>query len=161
MPLGSPTLHLLCGKAASGKSTLAAELGEAPGTVVISEDQWLAALYGDQMSTLADYVRCSGKLEGIIAPHAAALLKAGVSVVLDFHANTRARRAWMRGIIEQSGADHRLHYLDVPDEVCLERLRARNASGTHPFAVTEEQFARISKHFEAPSPEEGFNVEVR
>ncbi len=48
------TLHLLCGKIASGKSTLAAELGALPGCVVISEDQWLAAIWQDEMHSVAD-----------------------------------------------------------------------------------------------------------
>ena len=55
----SPTLHLLCGKIASGKSTLAAELAAAPGTVLISEDARLAPLYGEEMLSVADYVRCA------------------------------------------------------------------------------------------------------
>lgn len=36
MTYAPATLHLLCGKIASGKSTLAAELSAAPGCVVIS-----------------------------------------------------------------------------------------------------------------------------
>ena len=30
--------------------------------------------------------------------------------------------------------------------------------GDHPFIVTDDQFTQISKHFVAPSDEEGFNV---
>ena len=152
------TLHLICGKMASGKSTLAAGLAEGDGVVLIAEDTWLSALYGDQMSTGADFMRFSAKLRDVIGPHVAALLKAGLSVVLDFQANTVESRAWMRGILEGTGAAHQLHVLDVPDEVCLERLRARNASGAHPFAPTEAQFHRFSKYFVAPSSEEGFTV---
>lgn len=155
-----PTLHLVCGKVASGKSTLTAKLGKMPGTVVIAEDDWLAALFSDQMSTVSDYVRCAGKLQAIMEMHIASLLNAGVSVVLDFQANTIARRTWMRDIIEATNATHKLHYLDVPDEVCKARLRARNASGDHPFAVTDEQFSQLSRHFVAPSPEEGFDIVV-
>jgi thymidylate kinase len=66
----------------------------------------------------------------------------------------------MRGILGQANASHILHVLDVPDEVCIARLRARNAQGDHAFAATEEQFRKISKHFVAPSPDEGFNVVI-
>ena len=38
-----------------------------------------------------------------------------------------------------------------------EQSRAR---GDHPFAATEQQFSQISRHFVAPSPDEGFNVIV-
>ena len=131
------TLHMLCGKIAAGKSTLTAELGRRPRTIVVSEDQWLAALYPGEMASVADYVRCSGRLRNAIEPHLVALLQAGLSVVLDFPANTVANRAWMRGVFERAGSAHQLHYLDVPDDVCKARLRARNASRAHLFAATD------------------------
>ncbi len=82
------------------ENQLAAKLGEQPATVVIAEDDWLASLYSDQMTSVADYVRCSAKLQGVVGPHVISLLKAGVSVVLDFPANTAANRKWMHEIIE-------------------------------------------------------------
>lgn len=151
-------LHILCGKIASGKSTLSQHLASAPCTVVLNEDQWLAHLYQDEMHSVADYVRCSARLRQAIAPHVISLLRAGVSVVLDFPANTVANRQWMMSLITGSGADHQLHYLNVPEEVCKARLRARNQAGTHHFSVTDEQFELISRHFVAPEPEEGFHV---
>lgn len=158
MPQSLPTLHSVCGKAASGKSTLTAELGKEPHTVVISEDDWLAALYSDELATLQDYVRCSARLQAAMAPHVSALLKSGVSVVLDFQANTVARRQWMNRLALAAGAAHRLHYLDVPDETCLARLRARNTGGSHPFTLSDEQFHQLSRHFAAPTPEEGISI---
>ena len=156
----TPTLHLLCGKIASGKSTLSARLAARPLTVIISEDQWLARLYAEEMHSLADYVRCSAKLRDAMAPHLIALLQAGMSVVLDFPANTLANRQWMKGIVEASGAHNQLHYLDVPDEVCKARLRARNQAGEHDFAATDQQFDFITSHFVPPTEDEGFQVVV-
>jgi predicted kinase len=46
----APTLHMICGKIAAGKSTLAARLGRAQGTVLVAEDDWLSALFPDQLS---------------------------------------------------------------------------------------------------------------
>lgn len=155
----SPTLNLLCGKIASGKSTLAATLGSLDGTVLIAEDDWLSVLYADEMSSISDYVRCASKLRRVMGPHVAALLSSGVSVVLDFPANTIETRDWMRSILKRTGAAHTLHLLDVPDDVCIARLRSRNESGDHPFVVTDQQFGQISRHFVAPSPDEGFTIE--
>ena len=152
------TLHLLCGKIAAGKSTLAAELARKPGTVLIAEDEWLSTLFGDQMRSVADYVRVSEKLRGVMAPHVAMLLRCGLSVVLDFPANTVGLRNWMRGIVEESGADHVLHYLDLDDDVCIARLRVRNRAGTHQFAASDAQFHQINVAFVPPSVDEGFNV---
>lgn len=159
MPPGSPTLHMLCGKIAAGKSTLAADLARRDGAILVSEDDWLAALFPDEMRTIADYVRCAARLRRAMGPHVAAILNAGGSVVLDFQANTVAARDWMRDILDRSAAAHVLHVLDVPDAVCLARLRARNAGGDHPFEVSEAQFRQVTAHFVPPSAGEGFNVQ--
>jgi predicted kinase len=156
----SPTLHILCGKIASGKSTLAARLACADRTILIAEDAWLKALFPDGLRTGADYLRCSERLRSAMGPHVASLLTAGQSVVLDFPANTRDQRAWMRGILDVTGASHRLHLLEAPDDVCLARLRRRNERGDHPFAVTEAQFRRFTSHFVEPVPEERFDIVV-
>ncbi|MEM7489870.1 MAG: ATP-binding protein [Pseudomonadota bacterium] len=158
MTSSTPILHMLCGKIASGKSTLAADLARAEGTVLIVEDDWLNALFGDQMSTVPDYVRCAAKLRAVMGPHVSNLLNSGLSVVLDFQANTVESRAWMRSILDGTEAGHRLHVLDVPDALCLARLGARNVRGDHPFAPTEAQFHAMARHYAPPTPDEGFDI---
>ena len=153
-----PTLHLFCGKIASGKSTLARHLGKLKQTVIIAEDDWLNILYADEISSMSVYVESMAKLRKIIGPHVVSLLNSGVSVVLDFQANTIESRKWMRKILNQANAAHKLHVMDVSDEVCIARLHARNQQGDHPFAATEDQFGRITKHFVLPSSEEGFDI---
>jgi predicted kinase len=155
-----PTLHLVCGKIAAGKSTRVATLGAEPDTIAVSEDAWLARLYPGEQNSLADYLRNAGRFRSAIAPHLVALLRAGLSVVLDFPASTLASRAWMRSIFEEAGTAHQLHWLDVPDEVCKARLHRRNASGSHEFTVSDEVFDLFTSHFVAPTPEEGFNLIV-
>lgn len=151
---------MLCGKIAAGKSTLASRLADQPGTVLIAEDDWLGALFADEMQSASDYVRCATKLRGIIGPHIVSLLNEGVSVVLDFQANTIESRAWMRGILDMTGAYHQLHVLEVSDALCLSRLHERNARGDHPFSVAEEQFHQISRYYVPPSGHEGFNLVI-
>lgn len=151
-------LHLVCGKIAAGKSTLTAKLASAPGTILISEDRWLAALYRGEMNSVADYVRVAPRLREAMGPHVETLLTLGVSVVLDFPANTVANRAWMRGLFECAGAQHQLHFLDVPDAICKARLHARNRAGGHDFAPSDEQFAVITSYFVPPGDGEGFNI---
>src|SRR6056297_1047756 len=50
MAVYPPTLHMLCGRICSGKSTLAARLAAASGTVLVTEDTWLDALYPDELT---------------------------------------------------------------------------------------------------------------
>lgn len=153
------TLHMLCGKIAAGKSTLAQSLlRDDAATILISEDRWLSRLFGDEIRSVADYARCAARLRAAMGDHVGALLRAGLSVVLDFPANTVANRQWMRGIFEQAGADHRLHHLDVPDAVCKARLRRRNAAGTHDFAATDAEYEMITAYFVPPAASEGFTI---
>ncbi len=154
------TLHMICGKIAAGKSTLAANLAARPATIRISEDAWLSCLYKDEQKTIEDYVRNSRRLREVMGDHVVTLLQAGLSVVLDFPANTPASRQWMRSLFGRAGARHRLHFLDVPDDVCKARLRARNAAGTHAFNATDEEFDLFTSYFVPPSADEGFLVET-
>jgi predicted kinase len=156
--ISRPVLHLLCGKAASGKSTLARQLGHAPATVVISEDFWLARLYKGEQNTFEDYIRNSRRLREVIGPHVEILLRAGLSIVLDFPANTPAIRKWMRGLAETAGADHCLHFVDASDAVCKERLHRRNQDGSHDFTVTDAEFDEITTYFVSPTAEEGLHI---
>jgi len=66
----------------------------------------------------------------------------------------------MQAIYGAAGADHRLHFLDVPDQVCRARLHARNAAGTHEYAPTDAEFDEITRYFQPPSAQEGFTTIV-
>jgi predicted kinase len=101
---------------------------------------------------------CTLSLPDGQAPHIITLLSEGLLVILDFQAITLESRALIRWIIDQANVAHQLHVLAPPDEACLARLKQRNASGEHQFAVTEEQFHQVSKCFVAPTPDEGFNL---
>jgi len=157
-PSSPAVLHLLCGKIASGKSTLARQLAEAPGSVLICEDQWLAGLYPDQIHSIADYLQHAQRLTSVLEPLVIAMLRAGTCVVLDFPANTVAQRAWLRALADQAVTRHQLHALNVDEELCKARLRERNRLGDHPFTTSDEQFERISRYFVPPLADEGLNI---
>jgi predicted kinase len=151
-------LHMVCGKIASGKSTLTKRLARTENALVISEDVWMAHLYSGEIRTLTDYVRCSGRIRRVLSDHVQALLSAGISVILDFPFNTIDNRAWGRELFSGAGVGHRLHYLDVSDEICKMRLRARNASGEHPFQTSDAEFDQITQYFVPPTTTEGFQI---
>lgn len=128
---------------------------------MLSEDLWLARLFGDQMKTFEDYIRFSRKLRTVVGPLVVGLLKAGCTVVLDFQANTKAGRLWFRSVFEQAEAAHVLHYVNTHDEECLARISRRNVErpeGSH--HLTREDFLHVSSFFEAPDEAERFNIEV-
>ncbi|MBB6287126.1 MULTISPECIES: ATP-binding protein [unclassified Pseudomonas] len=155
-----PTLHLLCGKIASGKSTLAKTLVAEHAAILLSEDTWLSRLYPGEILSIADYLRCAQRIRGVVGPLVVSLLESGVNVVLDFPANTLANREWLLGLAQAAEVPHRLHYLELDDATCRARLRARNARGDHDFAATDAEFDLITRHFCVPSEAEGLVIEV-
>lgn len=155
-----PTLYLLCGKIAAGKSTLARRLAARPATLLITEDHWTSNLFAGDLKTIDDYTRYSARLRAAMGPHVVDILRQGLSVVLDFQANTVKVRSWMRSLITQSGANHELHLLDIPDTICKQRLGGRNAAGDHQFQVSDAEYDLFTRYFVPPGPDEGFNVVV-
>lgn len=158
MPKLTPELHLLYGLPGSGKSTLARSLGSAPSCITVSEDSWLSALFSEEMTDLSDYQRYAARLHSAMAPHVTGLLGAGLSVVLDFPANTPETRASWRKVATTARVPVRLHHLATPRATCLSRIRARDSDGSHPFTLSEDQFARLCNHITPPHPDEGFQI---
>ena len=157
----SATLHFLCGKIASGKSTLAQQLVRGQQAVLLSEDTWLAALYPGQITQLADYIEKSRLLKSALELHLVTLLQKGITLVLDFPANTPEQRQWLKGLAEQAGCSYCCHVLNVSDEECKRRLATRNLSGENPFTTSAEQFDLITAHFSYPSEEEELVISGR
>jgi len=155
------TLHFLAGKMAAGKSTLARALAAEHGAVLVCEDLWLQRLYPTEITDFATYLQHAARLKAVVAPHVQALLAQGLSVVMDFPANTPAARAWMRSIFEAAGADHRLHHVAVPDHLCKQQLARRNHERPEgSMVMSEAQFDQITALFQPPLPAEGFTVQV-
>ena len=153
------TLHFFCGKMAAGKSTLARELAREHEAVLLEEDHFLAALFPREIRSIADYVKFSSRVKDALSEHIVSLLRRGISVVLDFPANTQNQRRWFRQLIGSAEVAHELHYLDVSDEVCRAQLRERSKSLPEgsPF-TSDAEFEAITKYFQPPTAEEGFNV---
>lgn len=158
MSSSTPVLHMLCGKIASGKSTLAARLAQAPATLLISQDRLMATLYPEENRTVADYIRLVPRLRDALTPLLIDVLRSGISLVLDWPANTRAGRAWMRTVFEAAEAGHRLHVLPDNDALFLQRLAARNEEGKHEYKVSRAEYDELMRYFEPPAPEENFTI---
>jgi predicted kinase len=154
-------LFFFSGKMAAGKSTLARRLAERENAILLIQDELLDALFPGLILNVASYLEYSGRINRMVGPHVAAILSKGVSVVLDFPANTRNQRAWFREIIERAGVAHELHYLDTDEATCKAQLKVRSAHlpPGSPW-TTEADFDLISSHFRPPAEDEGFNVVV-
>lgn len=153
-------VHFIAGKVGAGKSTLARGLAREFNAVHICEDQWIA-LVGGEVRSLRDYVRHSSRCRALMGPHLRDVVRVGTSLVLDFAGNTPRDRAWVRGLFAPLGVEPVLHVLDVPEAVCLERLRRRNTErvpGQFWGEVSEALFHEAARYYVPPTPEEGFCV---
>jgi predicted kinase len=154
------TLHFICGKAGSGKTTLARELGRRLPAVVFCEDEWIDTL-GFEIRSLDEFQTASSKCRKLIRPLAIELLRLDVSVVFDFAGNTIKGRQWVRGIFEAANADHVLHVIEASDAECLANIHRRNDEkppGIYWGQVSDETFHAVTAYFAPPQPEEGFRV---
>jgi predicted kinase len=148
-----------CGKMAAGKSTMARELASRERAVLLAEDHFLARLYPDEITDLAAYVRYSSRVRDALTPHIVSLVSLGVPVVLDFPGNTRGQRAWFRRLIDDSGAEHELHFVDASNALCLGQLAQRSRDLPPESRWTSEaEFQAVTAYFEPPAADEGFHV---
>ena len=144
---------------AAGKSTYARTLAREREAVLLEEDHFLAALFPGEIHSIADYARCASRVRAALADHIVALLRSGVSLVLDFPANTRNQRLWFRQLIDRAQVAHELHYLDVSDEACKAQLRERSKSLPPGSPWTSDaEFEEVTKYFQPPNENEGFKV---
>ena len=155
----SGKLIFLCGKMASGKSTLARELARRENAILLVQDEFLDHLFPGEITDIPGFVKYSSRLRNALASHVCAVLSKGVSVVLDFPGNTRAQRAWFRELFEHANAKHELHFVDASDALCKRQLKERTKHlpvGT-PW-TTEAEFDAITAYFRRPADDEGFLV---
>jgi len=156
---GEQVLHVLCGKLASGKTTLARQIAAEADAVLFCEDVWLSRLFPGEIASFGDYLSRSARFRSAIAPHVETLLRRGISVVFDFAGNVPQERAWARSLCETADVRLVLHYVKASDELCKRQLRRRNdelPDGSQ--RTTDEEFDAITKYFVPPEATEGFDV---
>lgn len=143
----------------AGKSTKSKEIALKRNAVLLSEDEWLASLYPNKISSLEDYIKYSSRLKPQIKKLVQSILVAGTDVVMDFPANTLLQREWFRKIFTEINAPHSLIFIDVPNEICLKQIEERRtAQPERATTDTAEMFEQVTKHFAEPTPREGFNI---
>ena len=155
------TLHLIVGLPCSGKTTLARQLETQYSALRLTTDEWHIRLfghdYGDGMTEAAEAEHDSrhAAVEAIMWQVAARVLVLGIDVILDFGCWVRSERDEFRRRTEELGVGFKIHFVDAPEDVLLQRLRMRNETreeGT--FFIPEAKLKEWILIFEPPSPEE-------
>jgi predicted kinase len=155
------TLHLMVGLPGSGKTTLARRLELEHSALRLTVDEWHVRLFGSDVhddsdaSAFAEHDARHAAIESLLREVAARVLALGMDVILDFGFWARSERDELRARARALGADSRIHYTEISEELLLERIRARNAQlppGT--FHIPEAKLREWMRSFEPPSPDE-------
>lgn len=154
-------LIFFCGKMGSGKSTQAIALADEYDAILLSEDEWLAAVYPEEIKVFADYLKYSARLKPLLKKHVQNLLNSGISVVMDFPGNTPNQRAWFKEIFSEDKIPHKLYYLEASDELCLKQIEQRRKINPNSANFdTEKVFHQVNSYFQPPTEQEGFNIQI-
>lgn len=78
------TLTFFCGKMGAGKSTKSRIISIEKNAVLLSEDDWLAAHYPNQINSFNDFIKFSALIKPFIKSHVQLILNTGTNVVMDF-----------------------------------------------------------------------------
>jgi predicted kinase len=156
------TLHLMVGLPCSGKTTLARQLETKYSALRLTTDEWHIRLFGhdfwDNMteSDEAEHGSRHDAVESLMWNVAARVLVLGVDVILDFGCWVRSQRDEFHSRAKNLGADFTIHFVDVPEEVLLERITARNDVHAEEgaFFIPKAKLKEWIQMFEPPSSEE-------
>jgi predicted kinase len=137
-------IHLIYGRVGAGKTTYGRKLAAERGAVFFCLDEWMAALYmmdAPSPITLDWALPRTERCEAQIWDVTRQLHERSVDVILELGFFKREQRDRWRARIAQLGAPVETHVLDVPREIRLERVRARNrGSATLTVAVDDAMF---------------------
>ncbi|WP_082644958.1 AAA family ATPase, partial [Thalassobacter stenotrophicus] len=111
-------------------------------------------LYAEKITSVKDYKLYSDKLKPVVSDTVQQILKRGVTVVLDFPANTERQRLWLRNISDEVHSEHTCYFVDRSDEVCIKQLLKRG----NPKTDTVEMFHAVTRYFTEPSNSENINT---
>lgn len=155
----TPTLNVVFGPCAAGKTTYAKAFVAREGAVPFVLDEWGARLFGPDLKGPIEFAWMLERLarcNQLIWSTATAILAAGSSVVLDTGAMRRADRERIRQMAEAQGLPVQWHFIDAPLEVRRARIAARNAAKGKTFVmeVTPEMFEMLEAIYEPPSSDE-------
>lgn len=147
---------LLCGKIGCGKTTLAKQLREQTGAVLLSADDLLLTVFTECLGEKHDETNARCLL--YLYDMAAQLDSLGISSVIDAGFWTRESRKIARKFFTDRNISFKLYYMEIPEDLRYTRIMARNErlrkSPRREFILNEETLRRLDAKFEIPSADE-------
>jgi predicted kinase len=152
----TPTLFVMVGLPASGKTTRAKEIEEERRALRLTPDEWMIPLFDDNDANGKRNV-----LEGRFIWLALRALRHGIDVVLDFGVWAKVERTALRSLAAETGALCELVYLEIDEDE--QRRRRDHRASEEPaltFYITDEDFADYRRRFVPPDNPELSGAEL-
>ena len=147
---GGPTMFVMVGLPASGKTSRARELATAWSALRLTPDEWMIPLFGQEQPEGKRNV-----VEGRLIWLALSALRIGVSVVLDFGVWARDERSALRALAASVGATSELVYLQVDEEEQWRRVEAQSLTdAATTFEMTRADLEQWRQIFQPPDATE-------
>lgn len=143
-------LFVTIGLPGAGKTTRAKQLAAEHDAIRLTPDEWMIPLF--------NHNDADGKrdvLEGRLVWLAAAMLRRGVNVVLDFGVWAKDERSALKHLAAKVGAACELVYLPIDHDEQLRRVAGRSAAVPETtFAMTEGDLLQWRSQFQEPDERE-------
>lgn len=148
------TLHLMVGLPCAGKTTFSQKLEQEQSALRLNADEWQLQLFGQDAEDPEHDARHT-LIESMLWNVASRALELGTNVILDFGFWAREEREDYRARARALGASSEIHFLDVPADELMRRLRARNAQASPTsFYIPEDMMTPWIAVFQRPTPDE-------
>ncbi len=151
--------HLVFGPQGAGKTTHSKKLAKEFGAVVMSIDDWMWKLFGDDLPKSMNYnwikkrvARCEAQIWSVSKQ----IVLCGGSVILDLGFMKESSRNDFIRKIQHLNEEVNLHYVSASREKRKERVLNRNVEkgSTFSFEVTSGMFDFMEVEFEPPTSQE-------
>lgn len=154
----TPTLYVMVGLPASGKTTRAKEMERDCKALRLTPDEWMIPLFADLAPRQFGKSLAGDKrdiLEGRLVWLALRALQLGTNVVLDFGLWARHERSALHHLALAAGARFQLVYVEVDDHEQARRVEERNArEPATAFSMTLAELQLWRQSFQAPDEAE-------
>ena len=119
-----PKVIMTCGKLCSGKTTYAKKLQKEGKAVILSIDEIMLAIFGqDAGEKHDDYVV---RIKEYLYQKTLEIISNGLDVILDWGFWTKEERAYARSFFGLNGITNELHFIDIDDCEWRRRIKKRN-----------------------------------